>query len=161
MADGLHGVVDGQDHDPVEPVLAGHELSGAWSFVVREYLCACGYRGAAQPPARGALGHRDRGVVADPPDLIRLGVGDNKDLACFGREPDRGRHGGAVAFEGGEAEVLAGELRRCRPGLAGPGWLCAGVQGWVARAHGDLLSIRCARPRPRWRPRGRPYSAVR
>src|SRR5262245_13160581 len=50
MADGLYGVVDGQDHDPVDPVLAGYELPGAWGFVVREYLCACGYGGRRSRP---------------------------------------------------------------------------------------------------------------
>src|SRR6516162_1284336 len=86
MANCLHSTVNRQDHDPVEPVLAGHELPGAWRLVAGEYLRAGGYRGAAQPPARGAFGHRDGGVVANPPDLMRTGAGDNKDLACLGHE---------------------------------------------------------------------------
>ena len=107
MANGLHGTVNGQDHDLVEPVLAGHELPGAWRLVAGEYLRAGGYRGAAQPPACGAFGHRDGGVVVNPPDLMRLGAGDNKDGACLGHEPDGGGHAGAIAFDGGEAEVFA------------------------------------------------------
>src|SRR5215510_3086712 len=160
MANGLHGTVNGQDHSPVEPVLAGHELPGAWRLVAWEYLRAGGYRGAAQPPARGAFGHRDGGVAVYPPDLMRIGVGDNKDLACLGHEPDRGGHAGAIALEGGEAEVFALELRRCRPGLTAPRWLCAGTRECAAGARGGLRPIRNLLRR-RWPPRGRPCAAVR
>src|SRR5215471_18934134 len=138
VANGLHGPVDRQDHDLVEPGLAGHELPGAWRLVVGEYVRAGGYRGAAQPPGRGALGYRDGRVAVNPPDLMRIGVGDHQDLACLGHEPDRGGHAGAIALEGGEAEVFALELRRCRPGLTAPRWLCAGARGGAAGAHGGL-----------------------
>src|SRR5215467_11904490 len=135
MANGLHGTVDRQDHDPVEPVLAGHQLPGARRLVAEEYLRAGGYRGAAQPPARGALGHRDSRVLANPPDLMRIGAGDHQDLACLGHEPDRSGPAGAIALDGGEAEVFALELRRCRPGLTAPRWFCAGTRGCAAVAH--------------------------
>ena len=45
MANGLHGTVNGQDHDPVEPVFAGHQLPGAWRLVAGS-ICARASTGA-------------------------------------------------------------------------------------------------------------------
>src|SRR5262249_56254560 len=137
-------------------VVGGDGVGGGGGVGAWEDLRAGGYRGAAQPPARGAFGHRDGGVAVYPPDLMRIGVGDNKDLACLGHEPDRGGHAGAIALEGGEAEVFALELRRCRPGLTAPRWICAGAWGGAAGAHVDRFPIRDLARRRRGAPRSRP-----